>query len=203
MFKSKKEKIEKEQLKNETENIDLEESLNDKNDSSGSDESVDQDTENNTDTDSNTLLKLEKQLLNLKDQLLRKAAEFENYKRRTEAEFSNIYKYASENLLVELLPVLDDFERVNNTWNDKHDTETLKKGIDLVYEKFKNTLQKQGLKEMDSVGKPFDVNLHDAIMQKENDELEANTVTDEVEKGYYLKEKVIRHAKVVVSKKTD
>jgi molecular chaperone GrpE len=139
----------------------------------------------------------------LRDQLLRKAAEFENYKRRTESEISNFLKYANEETISELLPVLDDFERVMSSWNKEHDAETFKKGVELIYEKLKKILEKKGLKEIESTGKPFDVNLHDALMQVENSELKPNTVTETVEKGYYLKDKVLRHAKVLVSKKGD
>jgi molecular chaperone GrpE len=136
----------------------------------------------------------------LRDQLLRKAAEFENYKKRTESEISSYLKYANEELITELLPVLDDFDRVISSWDEKHDVETFKKGVELIYDKFKKVLGKKGLKEMESTGKPFDVNLHDALMQVENNELKPNTVADTVEKGYYLKDKVLRHAKVLVSK---
>jgi molecular chaperone GrpE len=139
----------------------------------------------------------------LRDQLLRKAAEFENYKRRTESEISNFLKYANEETMSDLLPVLDDFERVMGSWNKEHDVETFKKGVELIYEKFKKILEKKGLKEVESTGKPFDVNLHDALMQVENNELKPNTVTETVEKGYYLKDKILRHAKVLVSKKGD
>jgi molecular chaperone GrpE len=139
----------------------------------------------------------------LRDQLLRKAAEFENYKRRTESEISNFLKYANEETISNLLPVLDDFERVMASWDKEHDVETFKKGVELIYEKFKKILEKKGLKEIESTGKQFDVNLHDALMQVENNELKPNTVTETAEKGYYLKDKVLRHAKVLVSKKGD
>jgi molecular chaperone GrpE len=139
------------------------------------------------------------QIENLKDKLLRKAAEFENYKKRNEAEAASFYKYANENLITSLLPVLDDFDRVLISWNEKHDVETLKKGVELIYEKFKGILEKQGLKEIDSTGKEFDVNLQDALLQAADDKSKPNTVLETVEKGYFLKDKVIRHAKVIVS----
>jgi molecular chaperone GrpE len=139
----------------------------------------------------------------LTDKLLRKAAEFENYKRRTESELSSVYTYANEKLIADLLPILDDFDRLNSAWNEKHDVEKYKEGIDLIYDKLKKVLQKHGLKEIDSVGKPFDVNLHDAVLQVPKTDVEPNTVVDEIEKGYYLKDKVIKHAKVIVSSKPD
>lgn len=138
----------------------------------------------------------------LRDRLLRKAAEFENYKRRTESEISTLFKYQNEGLITELLPVLDDFERVLNSDN-KQGLETFKKGVELIYDKFKKVLERQGLKEIDSTGKPFNVNLHDALIQVESDKAAPNTVMDTAEKGYYLKDKVIRHAKVIVSKKEE
>lgn len=150
--------------------------------------------------DENKKLKeLQLQVSTLRDQLLRKAAEFENYKKRTDAEISSYLKYANENLLIDLLPVLDDFDRVMKSWNDGHDIDTFKKGFEMIYDKFKNALSKKGLKEMDTDGKEFDVNLHDALLQSPNAEVPANTIVDTIEKGYFLKDKVLRHAKVVVA----
>ena len=159
---------------------------------------------NNThDNDSELYAELQNQNNSLKEQLLRKAAEFENYKRRTENEISTLFKYANEGLLLELLPVLDDFQRVKDSWNEKHDVETFGKGVELVYDKFNKILQKQGIKEIESKGKLFDVNKHEAIMQTPDDKLEPDTIVDVAEKGYDLKDKVLRHAKVIVSKKPD
>lgn len=146
---------------------------------------------------------LQSQVKALKDRLLRKAAEFENYKKRTDAEISSYLKYANENLLIDLLPVLDDFDRVMNSWDDKHDIDTFKKGIEIIYDKLKNTLNKKGLKEMDTAGKEFDVNLHDALLQSPSSEVPVNTILDTVEKGYFLKDKVLRHAKVIVAANPD
>lgn len=185
MQKTKKEKLEKEIKKEET--SELEELIS----GSAAEEN-----------EPNSTKEGKKEIENLKDQLLRRAAEFENYKRRTESEISTLFKYASEGLITELLPVLDDFDRVLKADNNQ-DIETLRKGVELIYEKFKKTLEKQGLKEMESTGNPFDVNLHDALLQQESGEVEPNTIIDTVEKGYFLKDKVIRHAKVIVSKKED
>jgi len=196
--------------KHKNENKEFEVPLNDGSDdsdlsdSSNSSDSKENSGENNiSDNERYQPQDLQTQNNSLKEQLLRKAAEFENYKRRTENEISTLFKYANEGLILELLPVLDDFERVNNSFNEKHDAETFKKGIELVYDKFNKILQKQGIKEIESKGKPFDVNLHEAIMQTPNDELEPNTIIDVAEKGYNLKDKVLRHAKVVVSKKSE
>ncbi len=137
----------------------------------------------------------------LKDTLLRKAAEFENYKRRTETDFMNNIKYASENLLKSLLPVYDDLLRSVESVEkgETKDFDTLKQGLILIFDKFKAVLDREGLKEIDVFGKEFDVDLCDALLQIPKPGVKPNTVIEVVEKGYYLKDKVIRHAKVLVS----
>ena len=143
--------------------------------------------------------KLQSQIISLRDRLLRKAAEFENYKKRTDNELSNYFKYANESLILELLPVLDDFDRLFNAFNEKHDIDTFKKGVELTYEKLIGILKKQGLKEMETNGKKFDFNLHDALLQVPDSSREPDTILETAEKGYFLKDKVLRHAKVLVS----
>jgi len=191
MFKSKKEKLEKEILKEELMNIENSRAEPQENISAGEEVQKPGTVEK--------ISELENQIQFFKDQFLRKAADFENYKKRTETEISNVYRYANENLIFELLPVLDDFNRIMKSWDENHDLESFKKGIEIVYDKFKSILQKQGLKEIDAISKPFDVNLHEALMQTQTDQFAPNTVTEVVENGYYLKDKVLRHAKVVVS----
>ena len=146
-------------------------------------------------------LKLEIEKLN--DRFLRKVAEFENYKRRTDTERSEFFSYANQKLIGDLLPVLDDFDRVLKAYDDKHDSDSLKKGVELVYEKFSGILAKHGLKEIDSDGKEFNVDLHEALFQQPDAEKAPNTVLSTHEKGFYLKDKVLRHAKVIVSTKPD
>jgi molecular chaperone GrpE len=192
MLKSKKEKLEKELLENENIEIPI-------TDESGKISEID----NSNSEKADRISELEKQADYYKDQLLRKAAEFENYKRRTDNEVSNLYRYANEGLILELLPVLDDFERIKKSWDEKHDIDSLKKGIDIVYDKFKKVLEKQGVKEIDALGKIFDVNLHEAIMQMPAGDIATDTVTNVIENGYWLKDKVLRHAKVIVSSKPE
>jgi molecular chaperone GrpE len=146
---------------------------------------------------------LKAQIEDLRDQYLRKVAEFENYKRRTDSERSDFFAYASERLISELLPVLDDFGRIMKAYDEKHDAESFKKGVELVYEKFRKTLEKQGLKEMKSDGSAFDVNLHEALLQQPDEKAAPDTILNTVEKGYYLRDKVLRHAKVIVSTKPE
>ncbi len=142
---------------------------------------------------------LEKQSAQLKDQLLRKAAEFDNYKRRTENDFASLAKFAAENIITQLVPILDDFNRSLKSVKDKAENDSFYKGIELIYAKFLKVLEAQGLKAMDVVGKEFNVDVHDALMQMPRADVPPHTVLEEVEKGYLLFDKVIRHAKVVVS----
>lgn len=146
---------------------------------------------------------LERERDELKDKYLRKAAEFENYKRRTEQEFATFGKYANEQLIRDLLPVIDDFERSLHVSKDRREFGPFYKGVDLIYKKFTKLLESRGVKPIESEGKPFDVDLHDALMQTPKDNIEPNTVIEEVEKGYIYNDKVIRHAKVVVAKEPE
>jgi molecular chaperone GrpE len=142
---------------------------------------------------------LQKQVDQYKDLLLRKAAEFDNYKRRVENETTNILKYAAESLVEDLLPVLDDFERSLKHRKENKENEALVKGIDLIYQKFVKVLEGRGVKTFETVGKEFNVEYHDALMQIPRTDVPHHTILEEVEKGYTLNDKVIRHAKVVVS----
>jgi molecular chaperone GrpE len=134
-----------------------------------------------------------------KEKFLRKAAEFENYKRRTENDQLNLINYAAESFIKKILPIVDDFERSLEHINDSNDYEKLKEGVQLIYNKLVRVLDEQGVKKIEAVGKPFDVHYHEALMQKADNSVPAHTVLEELEKGYVYKDKVIRHAKVVVS----
>lgn len=200
MIKNKKDK--KDKMKEEVKPVEI--PISDASDSetiSAADNGSDTDT--TVSTEEIKIKELETKLSAMHDQYLRKAAEFDNYKRRTDAEKSEFFAYASERLMGELLPVLDDFDRTMDSFNKNHDSEALKKGIDIVYDKFRAVMAKQGLKIMDSNGKPFDVNLHEAILQQPTADVDADTVLDTVEKGYFMKDKVLRHAKVIVSAKPE
>lgn len=145
---------------------------------------------------------LEKEIETYKDRYLRKAAEFENYKRRVENDQLSLIKYAAESLILKLLPLVDDFERSLYHIQDAKDVESIKDGIKLVYEKLMKMLADQGVKPIEAVGKPFDVNFHEAVMQKKANDVPPHTVLEEIEKGYTYKDRVIRHSKVVVSQDT-
>jgi len=145
------------------------------------------------------IIELEKELNEYKDRLLRKAAEFENYKRRTENDQLNLFKYAAESFIMKLLPVIDDFERSLQYIDSSKDIESIKQGILLVYDKFSKLLEDQGVKKIESVGKPFDVHYHEALLQRTVDDQEPHIVLEELESGYMYKDRVIRHSKVIVS----
>lgn len=134
-----------------------------------------------------------------KDMFLRKAAEFENYKRRTESEIGGYIRNANEGLILSLLPILNDFVRSLKAGVDKKDHDSFYKGVELIQNKFARVLEMQGLAPFDSVGKPFDVEYHDALLQMPKDDVPPHTVIEEVERGYKLNDKVLKHAKVIVS----
>ncbi|HCV42754.1 MAG TPA: nucleotide exchange factor GrpE [Bacteroidetes bacterium] len=134
-----------------------------------------------------------------KDQLLRKAAEFDNFKKRTEAEYVNLVKNANEGLITSLIPILDDFTRSMKSGREVKDHESFFKGVELIYNKFVRLLESHGLIPFESVGKPFDVDYHDALLQMPRSDVPPHTVVEEIERGYKLFEKIIRHAKVIVS----
>lgn len=192
MMHFKKEKN-KEKEKIEETKVESEETIN--NEKSEEDKPVDQEKISLEEKLKSTELELE----NYKDRLLRKAAEFENYKRRVENDQFNLLKYAAESLITKLLPVIDDFERSLVHIKDAKDVDSIKDGIKLVYDKLMKMLEDQGVKSIDAVGKPFDVHYHEAIMQRKAEDVEPHTVIDEFEKGYMYKDRVIRHTKVAVS----
>jgi molecular chaperone GrpE len=142
---------------------------------------------------------LQKELDEYKDKLLRKAAEFENFKRRTENDQLNLINYAAESFVLKVLPVYDDLERSLMHIEDENTLDAVKEGLKMVYNKFGKILEEQGIKKIDAKGKPFDVNFHEALMQQKAEGVAPHTVIEEVEAGYMYKDKVIRHSKVIVS----
>jgi len=145
------------------------------------------------------IAELQQSIASVKDQFLRKAAEFENYKKRLESEFATITRWANEQIIVELLPILDDFARSMKSAKDGPEFESFHRGIELIYNKFLRLLEKRGVKEIETHGKPFDVNYHEALMEMPKEGVAPHTIIEEVEKGYALHDKVIRHAKVIVA----
>ena len=141
----------------------------------------------------------EEQITELNDRFLRLYSEFDNYKRRTAKERLELFKTAAEDIIVSLLPVLDDFDRAMKAAEDSKDNKDVKEGMELIKNKLMKTLAQQGLEPMNSMGKPFDTDNHEAITKIPAPKKKLKgKVVDVIEKGFFLNGKVIRHAKVVV-----
>jgi molecular chaperone GrpE len=155
-------------------------------------------TENNNETDKTK--EMEQKCQELNDKYLRLYSEFDNYRRRTVKEKSDIIKTAGEDIFKALLPVIDDFERAMKANEKIEDIAAIKEGVQLIYNKLKNTVQQKGLTPFESIGSAFDADTMEAITHiPATDEGQKGKVIDEVEKGYKLGDKVIRYAKVVVA----
>ena len=141
----------------------------------------------------------EDQINELNDKYLRLYSEFDNYRKRTSKERLELFKTAGQDILTDLLPVLDDFDRAMQNMDSSDDTEAIQTGINLIYSKFKSILENRGLKHFKSIETEFDPEVHEAITKipAPNKKLKGKVV-DEIEKGYMLNDKVIRFAKVVV-----
>jgi len=135
----------------------------------------------------------------LNDKFLRLSAEFDNYRKRTLRERMELTKTAAESVMLGILPVTDDFERAMHSIEQGMDFEATKEGILLIYNKFKEFIKQNGITEIDAAGKPFDTDLHEALTKipAPSEDLKGKII-DVVQKGYYLNDKVIRFAKVVV-----
>ena len=144
---------------------------------------------------------LELQLAEARDKHLRLFAEFENFKKRNTRERIELYRTAGQDIMVSLLPILDDFDRAKKAAEDKNTSEQLSEGILMVYNKLYTILGNKGLTPMESTGKEFDPELHEAITEipSPSEDMKGKVV-DTVENGYYLNDKIIRFAKVVVGK---
>jgi molecular chaperone GrpE len=142
---------------------------------------------------------LEKSVELYKDQFLRKAADFENFKKRTESDFLNITSYANEALIEEILPVIDDLTRSLTIGKARREFGAFYKGVELIHAKLMKILEARGLKSIEALGKEFNVDYHEALMQMPKENVAPHTVIEEIEKGYMLHDKVIRHAKVIVA----
>ena len=139
------------------------------------------------------------EIAKLNDQLLRQMAEFDNYRKRTLKEKTELILNGGEKVITALLPVLDDFDRDMQNMDKTDDVATLKEGLDLILQKLTKTLGSQGLKRMETAEKAFDTDFHEAIaLVPVTEEEKKNQIIDCVQPGYLLNEKVIRHAKVVV-----
>lgn len=145
--------------------------------------------------------KIKAELEEMKDKYLRKVAEFDNFRRRTAKERIELIQTAGRDVITDLLEVLDDCDRAQKQLENSDDMAAQKEGVMLVFNKLRNALQARGVKEMDTANREFDPDLHEAISEIPAPQPGlAGKIVDEVVKGYYLNDKIIRHAKVVVGK---
>ena len=144
--------------------------------------------------------KLETEVQEQKDKYLRLFAEFDNYKRRTAKERMELIQTASKEFAVALLEVADDMDRAEKQLEQSDDIVLVKEGVQLVFNKLRNTLSQKGIKPMESIDTDFDVEKHEAVTEIPAGEDKTGKVVDELQKGYYMNDKLIRFAKVVVGK---
>lgn len=192
-IKSMTEKEEKDQNMNSQEEIKQEETTQEKVESSEDNQ------ENQEGKDSSAEVSWEDKFNEMNDKYLRLYSDFDNFRKRTMKEKVDLISSASSSVIKDLLPVVDDFERAIQSNENTEDVNGLKEGFSLIHHKFFNILKAKGLKEMESTGEKFDMDLHEAITNiPAPTEDQKGKVIDTVEKGYYLNEKVLRYAKVVV-----
>lgn len=147
------------------------------------------------------LEKIKSQLDEANDKYLRKVAEFDNFKRRNAKERIELIQTAGKEVIADMLDVLDDCDRAQKQLETSDDISAIKEGVLLVFNKLRNTLQARGLKVMNTSGEEFNPDLHEAVTEIETgSEKQKGKIVDEIMKGYYLNDKIIRHAKVVVGK---
>lgn len=146
------------------------------------------------------LAKAQNEISDLKDKYLRQAAEFDNYRKRVATEKGELVKNGGARVMTAILPILDDFERAHENMDKMEDVAAVKEGVQLIIDKFLKLLKQEGLEKMDVVGKPFDVDFHEAIamVPGQPDEMRGKVI-DCVQSGYKMNDKVIRHAKVAVA----
>ncbi len=142
---------------------------------------------------------LKNETATLRDQLLRKQAEFENYRRRTERERTDVYKRGKKEVLLEMLSVLDNFERAMLSVSKTEDEDALKLGFELIFKQFKDILMRMGIEPVEAVGQLFDPHMHEAVTIEQTSEHEANMIIEEFQRGYKLGDQLLRPAQVKVA----
>ena len=145
--------------------------------------------------------KLKEENSTLKDQYLRKHADFENFRRRMNKEKQDSIKYGNQGLLKDLIEVIDNFERAIKTSSENQDMESFREGIAMIEQQFTNMLKTNwGLEKIEAVGQEFDANVHEALMMEDSEEVDVNTVLEDFQTGYKLRDRVLRPSKVKVAK---
>ncbi len=142
--------------------------------------------------------KKDEKIEELNDRLLRNMAEFENFRNRSEKEKAAMFEIGAKSVIEKILPVMDSFERGMQAVPEEGKDDAFVKGMEAIYKQFATTLEEIGVVPIEAVGKEFDLNLHNAVMHEENEEMGANIVSEEFQKGYMYKDSVVRHSMVKV-----
>ena len=194
---------------NEENNKDVKTSEENKTDKSQIEEINEKDdvsNENDNDSPENIIEKLNEEIQDLKDQRLRAAAELENFRKRAEKDQSDALKYGVSNFAKEIISIKDNIERAQSSISDdvrsNDDVKSVVEGLDLIAQSAVSTFEKIGIKKIDSLNEKFDHNLHQAMMEIENDQVEPGTIVQELIPGYTLHDRLLRPAMVGVAKKT-
>ena len=184
----------------------LDEEKTDDSQSNETNESADDSNENNSDSPENIIEKLNEEIQDLKDQRLRAAAELENFRKRAEKDQADALKYGVSNFAKEIINIKDNVERAQSSISeDVRSNDAVKsivEGLDMIAQSAVATFEKIGIKKIESLNEKFDHNLHQAMMEIENDEVEPGTIVQELISGYTLHDRLLRPAMVGVSKKT-
>lgn len=179
-----------------TENLTQEETENIEENKEASDEKLDNTSENNDDNDNNAYKEKYEALNN---QYIRLAADFDNFRKRTEAQKTELINMGLENALIKMIEVLDNFDRAKKAMEGINDCEAALKGFDVLYNQVFENLKKLGLEIINTKNEKFDPNFHEAVMQTPNNEVEDQTILNELQKGYKFKDKVLRPTLVNVA----
>lgn len=190
-MEKKNETINEEELKETEEEMKEEDTL--------SDETIEDSNSEEVEEEKDPVELLEEKLEKEENKYLKLYAEFENYKRRSREEAERTNKYKNQSLATDLLSVLDNLERALQETGDSESFESLHKGVEMVYKDFLNKLEANGITQIQSLDEPFDPNYHQAVMSESKDGVEAGIVIEELQKGYLLKDRVIRPSMVKVS----
>ena len=145
------------------------------------------------------MVRMQQELEEANDMMLRLAAELDNYKKRVAKERESLIKYAVQGIVQELLPILDNFERAIGSANESKSFDSFLEGVRMIFKQMYDTLEGKGVSRIDAVGKAFDPNIHEAVMQVTSEEHPENVVVEEFQKGYMLHDRVIRPSMVAVS----
>ncbi|MBM7541684.1 nucleotide exchange factor GrpE [Amphibacillus cookii] len=162
-------------------------------------ELVDDTEEKTTDTSTEELEQIRQEKDELYNKLIRLQAEYDNFRKRTQREKAADLKYKSQSLVTELLPIVDNFERALDNKPEDQSVQAYFEGMEMIYRQLSTALEKEGVEIIETVGETFDPNIHQAVMQVEDDQYDSNIVVEELQKGYRLKDRVIRPAMVKVN----